>query len=119
MSATFDELQRDAIRFRDDRDWRQFHRLKDLAMGLGIEASELAELFLWKDEQESRASLEDAAFRRRLADEMADVQIFLLYLAEASGISLPSAVRAKLEVNAAKYPVEKSRGNARKYDELP
>ena len=118
MSDTFEALQREAVRFRDERDWEQFHLPKDLALGLGIEAGELGELFLWKTEDEVRQDLEKDAFRVRLAEEMADVQMFLLYLAEAAGISLPDAVRAKLETNARKYPVEKSRGTARKYTDL-
>ena len=118
MSDSFKALQREAVLFRDERDWAQFHLPKDLALGLGIEAGELGELFLWKTADEVRQSLEDDGFRTRLAEEMADVQMFLLYLAEVSGISLPEAVRAKLKVNAEKYPVEKARGTARKYTEL-
>ena len=118
MSATFEALQREAVRFRDERDWAQFHLPKDLALGLGIEAAELGELFLWKTPDEARRDLADEAFRTRLAEEMADVQMFLLYLAEASGISLPEAVRAKLEINARKYPVDKAKGTARKYTDL-
>ena len=105
MSDTFEALQREAVRFRDERDWEQFHLPKDLALGLGIEAGELGELFLWKTAAEVRQDLEKDAFRTRLAEEMADVQMFLLYLAE-------------LETNARKYPVEKSRGSARKYTDL-
>lgn len=118
MSDTFDALQREAVRFRDERDWAQFHRPKDLALGLGIEAGELSELFLWKTDAEVQTDLEDDEFRARVAEEMADVQMFLLYLAESTGISLPDAVRSKLVLNAAKYPVEKARGSARKYTDL-
>ena len=118
MSDTFEALQREAVRFRDERDWEQFHLPKDLALGLGIEAGELGELFLWRTPEEVEAELKRESFRTRLAEEMADVQMFLLYLAEVSGISLPEAVRAKLKVNAEKYPVEKARGTARKYTEL-
>lgn len=118
MSDTFDALQREAVHFRDERDWAQFHLPKDLALGLGIEAGELGELFLWKTADEIRTELADDAFRTRLSEEMADVQMFLLYLAEATGIALPEAVRAKLKVNAEKYPVEKARGSARKYTDL-
>lgn len=115
---TFATLQAAAIRFRDERDWAQFHNPKDLALGLGIEAAELGELFLWKTPEEARRALEDPTFRQRVADEMADVQVFLFYLAQVGGISLPEAVRAKMDGNARKYPVEKARGNARKYTEL-
>jgi len=118
VSDAFDALQREAVRFRDERDWAQFHRPKDLALGLAIEAGELGELFLWKTEDEVADELERPAFRARLAEEMADVQLFLLYLAEASGIALPDAVRSKLVGNAEKYPVDKARGTARKYTDL-
>jgi len=118
VSDTFDELRRAAVRFRDERDWAQFHNPKDLALGLGIEAAELGELFLWKTVEEAQDALRDETFRARLAEEMADVQMFLLYLAEASGLSLADAVRAKLETNARKYPVEKARGSAAKYTDL-
>jgi len=114
----FHDLQRAAVRFRDERDWAQFHHPKDLALGLQVEAAELAELFLWKTNEEARQALEEPAFRGRLAEEMADVQMFLLYLAEAAGLHLPDAVEAKLETNARKYPVEKARGTARKYTDL-
>lgn len=114
----FAALLREAVRFRDDRDWAQFHNPKDLALGLSIEAAELAELFLWKSPEEARAALADETLRTRLAEEMADVQIFLLYLSEASGIDLPDAVREKLKKNGLKYPVERSRGSARKYTDL-
>lgn len=116
---TLAALQAAAIRFRDERDWAQFHTPKDLALGLTIEAGELAELFLWKTREQATAALRgDLAFRQRLAEELADVQIYLLYLAQAGGMDLAEAVRAKLAANAAKYPVEKARGNAAKYTEL-
>lgn len=114
----FSELMRAAIRFRDERDWAQFHDPKDLALGLSIEAAELAELFLWKRPGESEAALSEAPFRQRLAEELADVQIFLLYLAHAADLDLPEAVRAKLAINARKYPVDRARGNATKYKDL-
>ena len=118
MAITLEELQAEAVRFRDDRDWKQFHTLKNLAMGLGIEVGELSELLLWKEEAQVRRDLLGPRFRERMADELADVMIFLLYLAESSGVVLSDAVRAKLRKNAQKYPVEKARGTARKYNEL-
>lgn len=118
MADVLRELQDLVIRFRDERDWKQFHTPKDLALGLQVEAAELAELFLWKSREESEADLADADFRGRLADELADVQTYLLYLAHAAGLDLNQAVREKLEKNAQKYPVEKARGSARKYDQL-
>lgn len=116
---TLAALQAAAIRFRDEREWAQFHTPKDLALGLTIEAGELAELFLWKTREQATSALRgDLAFRQRLAEEMADVQIFLLYLAQAGGLDLAEAVRAKLAANAVKYPVDKARGSAAKYTEL-
>ncbi|UJR83406.1 nucleotide pyrophosphohydrolase [Sandaracinus amylolyticus] len=118
MTTTFDELAREALRFRDEREWGRFHTPKNLAMGLGIEAGELAELFLWKDDAEIAEALRDPAYREKVAHELADVQVYLLFLAHATGIALDDAVRAKMQLNAQKYPVEKARGNAKKYDEL-
>ena len=116
--TSLEELSREVMRFRDEREWARFHTPKNLAMGLGIEAGELAELFLWKDDAEIAAALADPAYREKVAHELADVQVFLLYLANATGVALDDAVRAKMTLNAAKYPVEKARGNAKKYDEL-
>jgi dCTP diphosphatase len=118
MSDSLQELRDLVLRFRDERDWAQFHQPKDLVAGLQIEAAELAELFLWKTPAEIELEIEDEDFRDRLADELADVQTFLLYLAHASQVNLDQAVRAKLAKNAQKYPVEKARGSAKKYDQL-
>jgi len=114
----FDELVRQVVRFRDERDWARFHNPKDLAISIAIEAAELMELFQWKTPEEIRASLEELPARKRVAEEMADVLILLLSAADATGIDLYEATLAKIAANAAKYPVEKARGNARKYDEL-
>ncbi len=111
-------LEAAAIRFRDERDWAQFHRPKDLALGLAIEAAELGELFLWKEADAIDRALAEAEFRDRLSDELADIQIFLLYLAHSAGVDLGAAVERKLAKNAAKYPVEKARGRAEKYTRL-
>lgn len=103
-------LQREALAFRDERDWAQFHNAKDLAAGLSIEASELLECFLWKD-----PSSADPA---KVREELADVLVYALILAHESKIDIPSAIREKLAKNAIKYPVEKSKGRADKYDQL-
>jgi NTP pyrophosphatase (non-canonical NTP hydrolase) len=119
MDDSISHLTDAAIRFRDERDWAQFHRPKDLAMGLSIEAGELCELFLWKTDPRIADQLRDPAFLERVAEEIADVQIFVLYLCHGLGIALPDAVHRKLEQNARKYPVERARGNARKYSDPP
>jgi NTP pyrophosphatase (non-canonical NTP hydrolase) len=118
MDDSIRQLLDEALRFRDERDWAQFHTPKDLALGLTIEAGELAELMLWKSEREIEESLRDDRFRERVREELADVQLFVLYLAHRLGVPLADAVREKLAKNAVKYPVEKSRGNAKKYTEL-
>ena len=119
MSTTLDDLTREALAFRDAREWARFHTPKNLAMSLGIEAGELAELFQWKDDEEIAERLSsDPAYRDRIAMELADLQMLLLYAAHSAGVSLADAVRAKMAINERRYPVEKARGNARKYDEL-
>jgi dCTP diphosphatase len=95
-------------KFRDERDWRQFHDPKSLAASVSIEAAELLELFQWLTPDESRRyALEH---RERVSEEIADVAIYLIELADVAGIDLASAIESKLEKNAAKYPVETSRG---------
>jgi NTP pyrophosphatase (non-canonical NTP hydrolase) len=107
------------VSFRDERDWRQFHRIKDLVLSVGIEAGELMELTQWKSEAELETALDDdPEFRRRLGEEAADVLVYLLLVCEKAGIDLAAAAREKMKANAAKYPAEKARGTARKYTEL-
>ena len=93
------ETQRRLRRFRDDRDWRQFHTPQNLAQALSVEAGELLECFLWGDEWRRHD-------RERVAEECADVMIYLLQIADACGIDLAHAVDAKIICNAQKYPVQ-------------
>lgn len=118
MDDSLSSLEHEAIAFRDARDWSRFHTPKDLVLGLLAEAGELAEVVLWKTPEELEALRTDAPLRGRLADELADVQIYLLYLAHGVGLDLAAAVRSKIAANGRKYPVEKARGSAAKYDEL-
>jgi NTP pyrophosphatase (non-canonical NTP hydrolase) len=117
-SETIEDLKAAALRFRDERSWRGFHNPKDLVLALAAEAGELCELVLWKDPAQLEAELRDAPARERFADELADVQNLLLLLVDAVGIDLAEAFAAKLAKNAAKYPIGKARGSARKYTEL-
>ena len=105
-------------KFRDDRDWKQFHNPKDLAAAIAIEAGELQEHFLWKSTQEVAAELADARRHGAVVDELADVLICALLLADCLGVDIDAAVRAKTRANALKYPVSKAKGTARKYTEL-
>lgn len=96
--------------FRDERDWEQFHNSKDLALAISIEASELLELFLWKNA--------DDVDMNKMEDELADVLSFCFLLAEKNGINIPEIVANKIAKNALKYPVSKAKGTAKKYNEL-
>lgn len=113
---TSDKLQdlTDRLRdFADERDWNQFHSPKNLAMALVAEAGELAEVFQWLTEAQSQAlSAEQHAHAEQ---EMADVLLYLLRLADKLGVNLLDAATRKMQVNARKYPVATARGHARKY----
>ena len=112
-SKSIKELQNKIIQFRTDRNWKQFHKLKDLLIGLNIEASELNELFLWKNEDETKA-----VDKSKISDELADIFIFLTYISEHFNIDLDDAIENKIAKNASKYPVEKSYGSNKKYTDL-
>lgn len=107
---------RDYLRdFAEQRDWTQFHSPKNLAMALAVEAAELMEHFQWVGEAESAAL--EAEKLAAVADEIADVQLYLIRLADRLNIDIPQAVAMKTRKNEEKYPVEKVRGSARKYTE--
>ncbi len=108
-----DETIRRVLRFRDDRDWRQFHTPKDLAISLSLEAAELLEVFQW-----SGADLECRDKLERIREELADVMSCCVLMADVCGLDLDEILNAKVDKNAAKYPVEKARGSAAKYTEL-
>ena len=112
------EIQRVLQRFADARDWEQFHAPKNLAAALSVEAAELLEIFQWLDEAQSRAIGPGHPLHERVAEEIADVQIYLLRLADKVGVELDAAVRRKIERNDERYPPEKVRGKATGHDEL-
>lgn len=118
MTVELEDLTRRLIEFRDDRDWRQFHGLKNLLVGVSLEAAELLELTQWLDDGGVEERLGDDDFRRRLGEEVADVLIYLLLICERADIDPIEATRRKIATNAAKYPVETARGNSRKYTDL-
>lgn len=106
------------LRFRDERNWAQFHGLRHLIVSLNLEAGELLELTQWKSDAEIEALPLDAAGREALADECADVFMYLLLITHATGIDLESAARQKLAKNAQKYPIAQCFGSREKYTEL-
>ncbi len=104
--------------FIDERDWAKYHNPKDLAISIAIEAAELMELFQWMGEKEAQSILENAERSARLEEELADIIILCLSLANVSSIDLARAVTKKLGKNRDKYPVHLVKGNYRKYTEL-
>lgn len=99
--------------FQKERDWKQYHTPKNLAISLSLEAAEILELFQWTDDNRLPEDKKD-----KLAMELADVYAYILLLAHETGIDLSSAFDEKIKINNAKYPVEKSKGNAKKYTEF-
>ncbi|KAF0118279.1 MAG: putative pyrophosphatase [Rhodospirillaceae bacterium] len=117
-SPSLAEVTRRLVAFRDARDWGSFHTLRQLMASVSIEAAELLELAQWRTESDMDKLVHDPAFRNRLQEECADVLIYLLLIAERAGFDLSAAAAGKIETNAVRYPVERARGNARKYTEL-
>ncbi len=99
-----------------ERDWEQFHSPKNLSMGLAAEAAELMEHFLWVEGEASRQVVGDPVKLGGVADEMADIAVYLLNLSNTLGVDLSEAIRNKLAKNALKYPVDKYRGRYRAED---
>lgn len=104
------------IKFRNDRKWKQFHRPKDVAISLSLEASEVLEHFQWKTEEEVAAYLKTN--KSHIGEELADVLYYVFLLSHDLKIDVGSALRDKLEKNNKKYPVSKARGNHTKYNQL-
>ena len=105
-----EEITDELIKFRNERDWEQFHNPKDLALAISIEAGELLELFLWKDAEEAN--------RERIKEELADIFSFAFLLADKYGLDIKQIILEKIKINSEKYPVDKSKGTAKKFDEL-
>ncbi|HEY5078384.1 MAG TPA: nucleotide pyrophosphohydrolase [Opitutaceae bacterium] len=117
-STTVAQLKERVLAFARERDWEQFHSPKNLSMALAAEAAELMEHFLWATPEESRRVAADPAKRARIAEELADIVIYALEFANSTELDLAAAIGAKIEANALKYPVEKSKGRSVKYTEL-
>lgn len=110
MVTDIQEITEALLKFRNERDWEQFHNPKDIALAISIEAAELLELFLWKNPEEAN--------QEKIKAELADVLSFALLLAEKYEFDVKEIILNKIAHNAQKYPVEKAKGNAKKYDEL-
>jgi dCTP diphosphatase len=115
MDDQLEKIKMSALKFRDDRDWKQFHDPKNLAEAISIEAGELLERFLWLSSEQSKNPGENKL--KGIKEEIADIMIYLIYICEAFDINLPNAVEEKIRVNALKYPREKAKGSSKKYRE--
>lgn len=109
----FKFLTSELQKFRDARHWEQFHNTKDLALAISIEVAELNELFLWKTTEEC-----ERVDKEKLKEELADIFAFAFLLAGKHGFDVKEIVLEKINRNNEKYPVEKSRGTSKKYNEL-
>lgn len=118
MTSSIQSITERLIEFRDERDWKQFHTLKNLASALSVEAAELLELTQWKSDKELESVKGDAADKQKFSSEIADVFAYLLLICEKLDIDPIAAAEAKIIENARKYPVDKSRGKATKYSDL-
>ena len=96
-------------KFRDDREWEQFHTPENLAKAISIEAAELLENFLWDNEKYDKKQVEE---------ELADVMVYCIHMADALGVDIREIINSKMDKNEKKYPVEKAKGNSKKYTEL-
>jgi NTP pyrophosphatase (non-canonical NTP hydrolase) len=113
---SIDELTKKILAFRDARDWKQFHKPKDLAISLSLEASEVLEHFQWKTDKEAQEYIN--INKNIIGEELADVLNYLLLISHELGIDLGKACEAKIEKNAKKYPIEKAKGKKQKYNQL-
>ena len=103
-----DDIKKEILMFQKERDWKKFHTPENLAKSISIEAAELLEHFQWQKEYDEN----------EVAEELADVLIYCLYMADAMDFDVKEIILNKMEKNALKYPVDKSKGNAKKYTEL-
>jgi dCTP diphosphatase len=115
-SEPYSEFKARLQQFMQERDWKQFHNPKDLAIAISLEASELLEHFLWKNGAEIGSRVDSHG--EEIRDEAADIGIYLMELCDVLGVDLVQAMSTKLEKAGLKYPVEKARGTSRKYTEL-
>ena len=111
--SDFKELIDALVKFRDERDWAQFHDSKNLATAISIEAAELNELFLWKTIKES-----EEVNKEKIKEELADILAYSFLLANRHGFDIKRIVLDKIKRNGEKYPVDKAKGTAKKYNEL-
>ncbi len=108
--SEINEITQALLNFRNERDWEQFHNPKDLSIALAAEAGELLELFLWKKPEEANPE--------KVKEELADIFSFAFLLAEKYKLNVTQIVMDKIDINSIKYPIDKAKGSAKKYNEL-
>jgi len=113
-----EDLQKFYREFIKERDWEKYHNPKDLSMAISIEVGELQEFFLWKSDKEIQNMLSDPQKKEQIKDELADVFAYVIRLADVLNINLINAFYDKMEKNKKRYPVDKIKGNFKKYNEL-
>lgn len=118
MSSEFGDLLNKIQTFSDERDWSQFHTVKNLILAVSAEAGELAEIVQWKTDQEVKELLLTQNGLAKLSEEVADVAIYLIRICQQQNLDFVQILNRKMDLNSIRYPVEKSRGNSRKYNEI-
>lgn len=117
-SINVEKINTEVSKFIEDRDWDQFHSIKNLSMALSVETSELVEIFQWLKESESNEVSSNPKLKSKVEEEISDIFIYLMRIAIKSGVDIEEAVFNKIKKNSEKYPVEKAKGSATKYTEL-
>ena len=114
----FPKLISKALKFREDRDWKQFHSARNIALSIVLEAAELLEIFQWKSDKESKDLTLVPKEKEKISDELADIFLYSILMANDLGIDIMEAADKKIDKNAKKYPIHKAKGKALKYTEL-
>ncbi len=113
-----DELIAKALKFREERDWKQYHSAKNIALSISLEAAELLEIFQWKTDDEAKKLVNDPVQHENIADELSDILLYAILMANDLNINIIEAADKKIDKNAEKYPTDKVKGKAIKYTEL-
>lgn len=117
-NLNIEKIYKEISTFSSERNWDQFHSIKNLSMALSVEASELLEIFQWMKEEESNDVCKDQTLMNRTEEEIADICIYLLRIVQKLDINLEDIILSKLQKNKAKYPVDKAKNNSKKYTDF-
>lgn len=117
-SINVEKINNEVSKFIEERDWDQFHSIKNLSMALSVETSELVEIFQWLKESESNEVSTNPKLKEKVEEEISDIFIYLMRIAIKSGVNIEDAVLSKIKKNSEKYPVSKAKGSVKKYTDL-